>query len=165
VCACAYQVCLFECETDACCCGGVCTDVSSARRKQRKAHFNAPSSERRIRMSAPLSKDLRAKFGIRAAPIRKNDEVLIRVGKHQSKEGKVTLVSRSKYVVHIEKISREKVNGQTVQIGVHPSNLVITKLHADKNRDALIDRRSKAKNAAAKGEKYASKANAMAVVD
>ena len=139
--------------------------VTSSRRKQRKAHFSAPSHERRIRMSATLSSDLRKKFGIRSAPIRKNDEVLIRHGTHQSKEGKVTLVSRAKYVVHIEKISREKVNGQTVQIGVHPSNVIITKLHSDKNRDALIDRRSKAKQAAAKGEKYASKANAMAVVD
>ena len=116
-------------------------------------------------MSAPLSKDLRAKFGIRSVPIRKNDEVLIRVGKHNSKEGKVTLVSRAKYIINVEKISREKTNGQTVQIGIHPSNVVITKLHADKNRDALIERRSKVKQAAAKGEKYASKANAMAVVD
>jgi large subunit ribosomal protein L26e len=139
--------------------------VTSSRRKQRKAHFSAPSHERRIRMSATLSKDLRAKFGIRSAPIRKDDEILIRHGKHAEKEGKVTLVSRSKYVIHVEKVAREKVNGQTVQIGIHPSNVIITKLHADKNRDALIERRSKAKQAAAKGEKYSSKANAMAVVD
>lgn len=111
-------------------------------------------------MSAPLSKDLRSKFGIRSAPIRKNDEVLIAHGKHQSKEGKVILVSRSKYVIHVEKLTREKVNGQTVQIGIHPSNVIITKLQADKNRDALIERRSKAKQAS-KGEKGAP----MAVVD
>ena len=115
-------------------------------------------------MSATLSKDLRSKFGIRSAPIRKDDEVIIRHGKHAQKDGKVTLVSRSKYVVHIEKVSREKVNGQTVQIGIHPYNLIITKLHADKNRDALIERRSKAKAAAAKGETYA-KASPVPIVD
>lgn len=140
-------------------------DVTSSRRKQRKAHFNAPSSERRIRMSATLSSDLRKRFGIRSVPIRKNDEVLIAHGKHQSKEGKVTLVSRSKYIIHVEKITRDKVNGQPVNIGIHPSNVIITKLQADKNRDALIERRSKAKQAAAKGEKYAARSNAMAVVD
>merc|ERR1712100_875275 len=33
--------------------------VSSSRRKSRKAHFAAPSSQRRIIMSAPLSAELR----------------------------------------------------------------------------------------------------------
>lgn len=33
--------------------------VSSSRRKSRKAHFTAPSSERRKIMSAPLSAELR----------------------------------------------------------------------------------------------------------
>ncbi|CAM6096164.1 unnamed protein product [Calypogeia fissa] len=37
--------------------------VSSSRRKSRKAHFSAPSSVRRILMSAALSSDLKNKFG------------------------------------------------------------------------------------------------------
>lgn len=140
-------------------------DVSSSRRKSRKAHFAAHSQERRIRMSAPLSKDLRAKYGIRAVPIRKGDEVIVRRGKHDEKEGKVTLVQRSKYIINVEKVTREKVNGQTVNLGIHPSNVVITKLHADKARDAAIERRSKGKAAGSKGEKVTTKASAMAVVD
>ena len=40
--------------------------VSSSRRKSRKAHFSAPSSERRKIMSAPLSKELRSKYNVRA---------------------------------------------------------------------------------------------------
>lgn len=51
--------------------------VTSSRRKQRKAHFNAPSHIRRRIMSAPLSKDLRQKYGVRSIPIRKDDEVQV----------------------------------------------------------------------------------------
>ena len=39
--------------------------VSSHRRKSRKAHFSAPSSVRRVIMSAPLSKELREKHNVR----------------------------------------------------------------------------------------------------
>lgn len=39
-------------------------DVSSSRRKARKAHFSAPSSVRRVIMSAPLSKELREKYNV-----------------------------------------------------------------------------------------------------
>jgi hypothetical protein len=39
--------------------------IASSRRKSRKAHFSAPSSERRVIMSAPLSKELREKYNVR----------------------------------------------------------------------------------------------------
>jgi hypothetical protein len=42
--------------------------VSSSRRKSRKAHFTAPSSERRIIMSASLSSELKGKYGVRMPP-------------------------------------------------------------------------------------------------
>lgn len=41
------------------------TDVSSSRRKSRKAHFAAPSSVRRKIMSSALSKELRGKHNVR----------------------------------------------------------------------------------------------------
>ena len=44
-------------------------DVSSSRRKSRKAHFAAPSSIRRKIMSSPLSKDLRSKHNVRSKKI------------------------------------------------------------------------------------------------
>ena len=46
-------------------------NVTSSRRKQRKRHFEAPSHIRRKLMSAPLSKELRQKYGVRSMPIRK----------------------------------------------------------------------------------------------
>lgn len=43
----------------------LCPDVSSSRRKSRKAHFSAPSSVRRKIMSSSLAKDLRGKYNVR----------------------------------------------------------------------------------------------------
>ena len=93
-------------------------------------------------MSSPLSKELRSKHNVRSLPIRKNDEVLIVRGTYKGREGKIIQVYRRKYVVHVEKISRQKVNGQTVPIGIHPSNAVITKIHMDKNRQSLLDKKA-----------------------
>jgi hypothetical protein len=53
-------------------------------------------------------------------------------------------------MIYIDKITREKANGQTVHIGIHPSKVQITKLKLDKNRKELIARRAKAKT----GGKY-----------
>ena len=37
--------------------------------------------------------------------------------------GKVVQVYRKKFVVHIERIQREKANGATVYVGIHPSKV------------------------------------------
>ncbi|XP_052111469.1 60S ribosomal protein L26-1 [Arachis duranensis] len=115
--------------------------VSSSRRKSRKAHFTAPSSVRRVIMSAPVSTDLRAKYNVRSMPVRKEDEVQVVRGTYKGREGKVTQVYRRKWVIHIERITREKVNGSTVNVGIHPSKVVITKLRLDKDRKSLLDRK------------------------
>lgn len=52
-------------------------EVSSQRRKQRKAHFDAPSHLRRKLMSSHLSKELKKKYNVRAMPIRRDDEVIV----------------------------------------------------------------------------------------
>ncbi|RDY01673.1 60S ribosomal protein L26-2 [Mucuna pruriens] len=114
--------------------------VSSSRRKSRKAHFTAPSSVRRVLMSAPLSAELRSKYNVRSIPVRKEDEVY-----------------RRKWVIHIERITREKVNGSTVNVGINPSKVVVTKLKLDKDRKAILDRKAKGRAAAdkEKGTKFA----------
>jgi len=43
--------------------------------------------------------------------------------------GKVIQVYRKKYVIHIERIQREKVNGATVNVGIHPSKVSLSHLH------------------------------------
>ncbi|PQQ03562.1 60S ribosomal protein L26-1 [Prunus yedoensis var. nudiflora] len=124
--------------------------VTSSRRKNRKAHFTAPSSVRRVLMSAPLSSDLRAKHNARSMPVRKDDEVQVVRGTYKGREGKVVQVYRRKWVIHIERITREKVNGSTVNVGINPSKVVITKLRIDKDRKSLLDRKAKGRAAADK---------------
>ncbi|KAI9857641.1 MAG: 60S ribosomal protein L26B [Vezdaea acicularis] len=126
--------------------------LHSSRRKSRKAHHGAPSSVRRTIMSAPLSKELREKHNVRSIPIRKDDEVLITRGTNKGREGKVTSVYRLKYVVHIERVSREKSNGQSVPIGVHPSKITVTKLKLDKDRESILERIAKGREIKQKGK-------------
>lgn len=118
-------------------------NVSSSRRKSRKAHFGAHSEARRKLMSSNLSKELQARHGVRSMPIRKDDEVMVVRGVHKSREGKVVACFRKKMVVHVERITRDKVNGAQVQVGIPASNLVITKLKLDKDRKAKLEAKSK----------------------
>lgn len=93
-------------------------------------------------MSSGLSKELRAKYNVRSLPIRKDDEVKVMRGQFKGYEGRVTQVYRRKWVIHIERVTRNKVNGQTIQVGIAPSNVVITKVKLDKDRLALLDRKA-----------------------
>ena len=74
-------------------------------------------------------------------PIRKDDEVLIVRGLNKGREGKVTSVYRLKYVIHVERVAREKSNGQSVPLGIAPSKVVITKMKLDKDRESILDRK------------------------
>ncbi|RPB19613.1 ribosomal protein L24 [Terfezia boudieri ATCC MYA-4762] len=103
-------------------------------------------------MSAPLSKELREKHGVRSMPIRKDDEVSIVRGHHKGKDGKVTSVYRLKYVIHIERVTDEKANLQSVPVGIHPSKVVITKLKLDKDREAILERKGGKGKEAEKGK-------------
>merc|ERR1711934_1155463 len=120
-------------------------NVSASRRKSRKAHFSAPSSVRRKIMSSHLNKELSQKYHVKSMPIRKDDEVIVVRGSNRGREGKVTTVYRKKYVIHIERVTREKSNGSTVNVGIHPSNVMITKLKLDKDRRAILERRDTTK--------------------
>jgi len=136
-------------------------------------------------MSAPLNKELREKYNVRdnssmnllstsqthsaqssihrayphlqvrSIPIRKDDEVIITRGSNKGREGKVTSVYRLKYIVHIERVSREKSNGQSVPIGIHPSNCAIVKLKLDKDRESILERIKKGREIKAKAKEDA----------
>lgn len=113
-------------------------EVSSSRRKQRRAHFSAPSHIRHRIMSSTLSETLRTKYGVRALPIRKDDEVVILRGTRKGSKGKVIQVHRKKWAIHIDKITKNKANGAPYQIPIHPSNVAITKIKEGKDRVARI---------------------------
>jgi len=71
-------------------------------------------------------------------------------GHYHDREGKVTQCYRKKFRIHIERVTRDKANGQTVPIPIHPSKVVITKLKLDKDRKALLDRKNRSVNKAGK---------------
>merc|ERR1711860_38286 len=124
--------------------GKINKNVTSSRRKQRKRHFEAPSHIRRRLMSAPLSKELRQKYNVRSIPIRKDDEVQVVRGHYKGQQvGKVVQCYRKKFCVYIERIQREKANGASVYVGIHPSKVSIVKLKMDKDRKKILDRRAK----------------------
>ena len=126
--------------------------VASKRRAQRKLQLGAPSSIKRRLMSCHLSKTLRAEHKLRALPIKRGDEVKILKGKFKGRGGKVVQVYRRRNVIHVDKIQREKQNGQTVFCPIRPSYCVIEKLLNNKDRKKTIDRR--AANKIKKGEKH-----------
>ena len=113
-------------------------EVSSSRRKQRRAHFTAPSHIRHRIMSSSLSKDLRKKWGVRSLPIRKDDEVVVLRGTRKGTKGKVIQVFRKKFAIHIDKLTKNKANGAPYQLPIHPSNVAITKVKEGKDRVARI---------------------------
>lgn len=100
-------------------------------------------------MTAPLSKELKQKYNVRNIPIRKDDEVQVVRGHYKGQQvGKVIQCYRKKFMIYIERIQREKANGATVPVGIHPSKVVIVKLKMDKDRKKIVERRAKGRLAA-----------------
>eukprot|EP01065_Artemidia_motanka_P001295 TRINITY_DN105_c0_g2_i1.p2 TRINITY_DN105_c0_g2~~TRINITY_DN105_c0_g2_i1.p2 ORF type:complete len:150 (+),score=66.76 TRINITY_DN105_c0_g2_i1:55-450(+) len=116
--------------------------ITSSRRKARKAHFSAPSHVRRILLSAPLSRELREKYNVRSLPVRREDEVKVKRGSNKARDGKVVKVYRRRWAIHVDKVTREKMNGATVQVPIHPSNVELVKLKMDNYRKAQLERKN-----------------------
>ena len=114
--------------------------------KQRKMLFQAPDHIRYKHFAAPLSPELRASHGVRALPVRSGDAVRIMRGDHKGFEGKVTRVDRRKYRIYVEGLTREKVDGTTIFVPIHPSKVMITNLNLeDKWRKQVLERKRKAR--------------------
>ncbi|MEM2419545.1 MAG: 50S ribosomal protein L24 [Candidatus Bathyarchaeia archaeon] len=126
--------------------------------KQRKRLFQAPDHIRYKHFAAPLSPELRKTYGTRSLPVRTGDTVLVMRGDRKGFEGKVSRIDRKKFRIYIEGLTRERVDGTTVFIPVHPSKVMITKLNLDdKWRKKILERRRKAKEAAEVTEKLEEK--------
>ncbi|RLG91081.1 MAG: 50S ribosomal protein L24 [Candidatus Hecatellales archaeon] len=103
--------------------------VSAKPSKQRKFLWNAPLHKRHKLMSAPLSIELRAKYGRRSLPVREGDVVKVVRGDYAGMEGKVKSVDLKNYRITIEGITREKADGTTIFIPIHPSKVEIRRLN------------------------------------
>lgn len=113
--------------------------------KQRKMLFQASDHIRYKHFAAPLSLELRKSYRTRSLPVRSGDTVRIMRGDRKGFEGKITRVDRKKYRIYVEGLTREKVDGTTIFVPIHPSKVMITKLNLDdKWRKEILETRKKA---------------------
>ena len=120
--------------------------VSSKARVQRRNQANASAHVKRKMLSAHLSADLRAKYGIRSARVCKGDTVIIVRGNQDIKniEGKVLSVDTKTGRVAIDGITIPQADGTAKERPIHASNLVITKLNTeDQWRMDALSKKSK----------------------
>jgi large subunit ribosomal protein L24 len=78
-----------------------------------------------------LSPSLRASHHFHSVPVRKGDTVRVLRGDRKGLEGKVTSVDQKNFRVFIEGVTREKVDGTTTLVPIHPSKVMITGLSLD----------------------------------
>ena len=110
--------------------------------KQRKRLYQAPLNERYKRFSASLSSKLKESHGTNSVPVRNGDTVMIMRGDRKGSEGKVTQINRKNYRIFVEGATREKVDGTTTLIPIHPSKVMITRLNLDdKWRKKILERK------------------------
>ena len=122
-------------------------------RKQRRAYFNAPLHKRQKLMSAPLSPELREKYGVRNLPVRVGDKVRVMRGDFKGHEGKVVKVDLKRYRIYVDGVVIKKASGETVFRPLHPSKVMIVELDLkDPWRKKIIERRAASRKAGAVGE-------------
>ena len=116
--------------------------------KQRKRLYQAPLNDRYRRFSAPLSSKLKDSHGTSSVPVRKGDTVMVMRGDRKGSEGKVTQIDRKNYRIFIEGATREKVDGTSIPVPIHPSKVMITRLNLDdKWRKKIMERKGVAEKA------------------
>ena len=114
--------------------------ASKQPRKQRKARYNAPLHSRGKFLSAPLSPELRTKYGTRNVRVVQGDTVRVLRGDFVGEEGLVDLVDVGKSKVMVHGVSVTKADGTEVPRPVDPSNVQITKLNLkDPRREARLE--------------------------
>jgi len=74
---------------------------------------------------------LKSRFKTNAVTVRRGDTVRILRGDRKGFEGKVTRVDRKDYRIFVEGITRDKADGTTTLIPIHPSKVIITSLNTD----------------------------------
>ncbi|KAB0380067.1 hypothetical protein FD755_007851 [Muntiacus reevesi] len=128
--------------------------VTSDQSKNRKRHFNAPSHIRRKIMSCPLSKELRQKYSVRSMPIRKDDEVRVVGGHYKGRKWQSGPGLREEIRTYTEPVQREEADSTTVQAGIHPGTVVITRLKLGRDCKKTLQRKAKSHQEGKEKGKY-----------
>jgi len=117
--------------------GGV-TKPSSNRRRR----FRAPLHVKKKFMTAPLSPPLKAEHGVRSMAVRRDDTVTITKGDRKLTEGRVIRVDVSRGRLYVEGVTRQRLDGTTVQMPVRAENVMITRLSLDDElRRRILERK------------------------
>jgi len=116
--------------------------------KQRKRMYRAPHHRRGRYLSAPLSPELKETYGVNSIPVRRGDTVRVMRGDRRGFEGKVSRVDRKNFRIFIEGITREKADGTTIPVPIHPSKVEILNLNLEDDwRRRILERRGAPKEA------------------
>ena len=108
----------------------------------RKNRFKAPLHIKKKFMTAPLSPPLKAQHGVRSMAVRRDDTVTITKGDRKLTEGRVIRIDLSKGRLFIEGVTRQRLDGTTIQLPVRADNVMITKLNLDDAwRRKILERR------------------------
>jgi len=102
---------------------------SHSPRRQRKALYTADTFQRRVRMTVPLSRELRARFKTRALPVRKGDTVRVLSGSFIGREERVAKVDRRSYRVTLDNVTLKTADEKMKPLSLGVGNLVITRLN------------------------------------
>ena len=98
-------------------------------RRQRKALYTATTFERRLRMTVPLSRDLRRRFHARSLPVRKGDTVRVLSGSFVGREERVAKVERRTYSVILDNVTLKTGEDKLKPLPIRTSHLVLTRLN------------------------------------
>ncbi|KAA1117318.1 hypothetical protein PGT21_003507 [Puccinia graminis f. sp. tritici] len=109
-------------------------DVSSSTPKVAEGPFPSPFARKTDYHVSGLSKELRLSTTFDPCPSEKDDEVVVVRGAFKGAEGKVLIgIYRKKYVIHVDKVTRDK----SKLVSTLPK-VVISKLYLDKDRKAIL---------------------------
>ena len=98
-------------------------------RRQRKALYTATPRERRMRMTVPLSRELRSRFHRRSLPLRKGDTVRVLSGSFEGREERVARVDRRGYTVTLDNVTLKTADEKMKPLSLGVGHLVITRLN------------------------------------
>jgi large subunit ribosomal protein L24 len=108
--------------------------ASTQPRKQRKYRYNAPLHVRGRFLNAPLSAELREKYGRRSARIILGDTVKVVRGDFAGEEGIVDMIDTQNGRIVVHGVAITRADGTEVPRPVNASNACITKLNLKDSR-------------------------------
>lgn len=129
-------------------------NASTQPRKQRLYRYVAPLHVKQSFMQVHLSKELRAKYGMRSLSVRKGDTVKVMRGQYTKKEGKVERVDLKNGRVYVYGVEIIKKDGTKLPVGINPSNLLLVVAEmTDAKRREKVEQKGVGKKNVEKKEK------------